>query len=337
MCFGHWMQCSFMSGAPQFGRKEKAETQRKQIFNELPQYEIPAKCTKPLGTDRTRNLINLYSFHPLPKSGLQLEGENSVHSTLADLANGKTKNGKINPPNDRGNKPTANGNGYNHTTQNDNSENEEEEEVEKQQYMERHMVLSEKGLIFGSATHLDGQVLNMHSSVAKQHCALLHNNGKLFLKAIDGVTKIWSMTEWKKVLNRKASEAKDKEPIRWIGNSDEFKLLEITGIDKLQKVSKNRCVFQLGDSPTVYWIDYKELPLGDTEHEEGLAELSKLDRERDKDTRKKDRDRDDERDNYNEKHKRSRSRGRSRERDRDRDRAPARDSRERDRRNDRRR
>ena len=56
------------------------------------------------------------------------------------------------------------------------------------------MPMNEMGLIIGSSRDIEGQILNSHSSVHKQHAALLHYDGKIFLKAINGVTTLYSMS-----------------------------------------------------------------------------------------------------------------------------------------------
>ena len=56
------------------------------------------------------------------------------------------------------------------------------------------MAVNEKGLVIGSSTTIEGQILNQHHSVKKQHAAICHKDRKNFLKAIDGVTHLVSMS-----------------------------------------------------------------------------------------------------------------------------------------------
>mmetsp|Transcript_10984 Transcript_10984/g.26910 ORF Transcript_10984/g.26910 Transcript_10984/m.26910 type:complete len:337 (+) Transcript_10984:136-1146(+) len=335
MCYGHWMQCSFMSGPPAFGRKAAGHQEKKAVYTEKPLYEIPAKCTKPPSHMDADYAFRIHQFE-LPTGGVNsilsagsefLEAEDdpkrpSGHREATALDDEKNERGSKGPDDEEGATSSANG-GSNSNKPSAQLFGRDGNLLPAHLYVRREMVLEAKGVIFGSATDLEGQILNKHPSVSRQHCALLHKDGKLFLKGIDGVTKVWSMTEWKHLIEPMKT-AKGAERMVMYENSSNFVRCDLTGVDKLRKVTKNACCFQLGDSPTVYFVESKSLPLGDDEHQKGMAGLDGRRRgEQVRDHRERDRERD-----------RDRERGadRSRERDRRDDRRDARDDRGRDRR-----
>lgn len=145
MCYGHWMQCSFMNGPPSFGRRDQPESEKKAIHTRLDIYKVPAKCNRP----NPRDEIALYAFEE--KNTTEKRGAAAEETLIFDGVEYKPR---------------------------------------------KKMVMTDRGLILGSDTTLDGQILNLGKDVQGQHAALLHNSGKLFLKPINGTTHLKSISSF---------------------------------------------------------------------------------------------------------------------------------------------
>merc|ERR1712039_577120 len=138
---------------------------------------------------------------------------------------------------------------------------------------------------------MDGQVYDGHKSVLDQHACLYFAKGKWFVKAVNGVTHMESMT-----LHPYLRDADGKAPKRYTSTGTR-KTETIAPVDGKRRLSREVCVFRLGDSDRRFWVS-GPLPVKDGEVEEDGGDRKKdrggRDRERGD---KKDRDRrDDDRD-----------------------------------------
>jgi len=165
----------------------------------------------------------------------------------------------------------------------------------------RNMSLSDtRSLIFGSSETHDGQIFDGHKSVKSQHACLYFMKGKWFLKAIDGLTVVESIT-----LHPYLRNLDGKAPKRYTSAGTK-KLDVFSGMDPKRKLTREMCVFRLGDSGRRFWL-LGTLPLGDGESEDLALDA----RGQKKQRREKDRKEDARRDRSP---TRSRSRSRSRRR-----------------------
>lgn len=174
---------------------------------------------------------------------------------------------------------------------------------------------------FGSSQEVDGMVYDGNKGVRPEHAAIYYMKSRWFLKAVNGPVTIESMTL------HQLKDSDGKPPKRYTSASTK-KMETIEPMDAKKKLTREFCVFRLGDSDRRFWIG-GPLPLGDGETEEaGGTEGRKKERkergdraERDKDHKDhkehrdhkdhkdhKDRDRKEDRDH------RSRTRSRSRKR-----------------------
>ncbi len=56
----------------------------------------------------------------------------------------------------------------------------------------RKMAMNERGVVIGSAIDMEGQIF--HKGAFRQHCAILHSSGKIYLKPIEGVIYLYSIS-----------------------------------------------------------------------------------------------------------------------------------------------
>lgn len=132
----------------------------------------------------------------------------------------------------------------------------------------RSMALSEACTVFGSSQNHDGQVHDGHKSVLEQHVCLYHTKGKWFIKAINGVTYLESMT-----LYPWLRDAEGRPPKRYTSTGNK-KSEAIQPMDLKRKLSREICVFRLGESQRRFWIS-GPLPLKEGEFEEDGGERKK--------------------------------------------------------------
>lgn len=164
----------------------------------------------------------------------------------------------------------------------------------------RSLPLEEPCYVFGSSQVFDGQVHDGHKSVREQHASLYFQKGKWFVKSINGQVHMESMT-----LHPYMRDADGRPPKRYTSTNNK-KIETIMPMDSKRRLSREICLFRLGDSDRRFWVA-GALPLKDGEVEEdaGGKEGRKKDKgEKDKD-RREDRGRD-----RSEKRRRSRSRRR---------------------------
>jgi len=164
----------------------------------------------------------------------------------------------------------------------------------------RSMALEDRCYVFGSSQQHDGQVHDGHKSVKEQHTALFYMKGKWHVKAINGTTYLESMT-----LHPWLRDAEGNNPKRYTSQGNR-KTEAVQPMDPKKRLSREMCVFKLGDSDRRFWIA-GPLPLKEGEMEEAGADASRGGGERDRGEKRKDRDRE-----RGEKRKRSRTRSRSR-------------------------
>lgn len=166
----------------------------------------------------------------------------------------------------------------------------------------RSMPLEDRCVVLGSSQTHDGQVHDGHQSVNDQHAALLFMKGKWHLKAVNGNTYLESMT-----LHPWLRDAEGAVPKRY-SSTNARKLEAIAPMDPKKRLSREMCVFRLGDSERRFWIS-GPLFLKDGEVEEAGADGRGIGGDR--------RDREERRDRKDRKEKgrkeaRSRTRSRSR-------------------------
>lgn len=170
-----------------------------------------------------------------------------------------------------------------------------EEAKSDPKYTSRALSLDDmRCVLFGSAQDMDGQVFDGHRSVKKQHACLYHIKGKWFLKAVNGPSHVESMQ-----LHPYMRDDQGRPTKRYASTGNK-KIETIEPMDPKRKLTREMCVFRLGDSDRRFWIG-GPLPLGEGEAEEMAAEG----RER----KKKDK-----RDDGRQERERSRTRSRSRRR-----------------------
>jgi len=170
-------------------------------------------------------------------------------------------------------------------------------------------------LVFGSSQSLDGQVHDGDASVSEQHAALFYQKGKWFVKAINSQTHLESMT-----LHPYLRDQDGMQPKRYTSQGNR-KTETVLPMDSKKKLTREICVFKLGDSDRRFWL-CGPLPLKDGEMEEAGQDgekKSKRDRDggkdkKDTDRRGRDKDRDNERGREREGRERERERSRSRRR-----------------------
>lgn len=153
----------------------------------------------------------------------------------------------------------------------------------------RSLPLEEPCYVFGSSQVFDGQVHDGHKSVNEQHACLYFTKGKWFVKSINGQVHLESMT-----LHPYMRDSDGKNPKRYTSTSNK-KLETITPIDSKRRLSREMCLFRLGDSGRRFWVS-GALPLKEGEVEEdaggtGGRKKDKGEKDRDKD-RREDRGRD---------------------------------------------
>merc|ERR1719401_218124 len=132
----------------------------------------------------------------------------------------------------------------------------------------RSMELDDKCVVFGSSQVHDGQVHDGHKSVSDQHAALYHAKGKWHLKAINGTSYLESMT-----LHPWLRDMEGTAPKRYTSQSTR-KTEAVQPMDPKKRLSREMCVFRLGDSERRFWIA-GPLPLKEGEVEEAGAEASR--------------------------------------------------------------
>ncbi|CAD7935680.1 unnamed protein product [Amoebophrya sp. A25] len=368
MCYGHWMQCSFMSGPPAFGRRDQPDSQKKSVITEKDLYEIPNKCTR-VSRDHE---ISVFALEYNILRGEEDMGGAAGTGAAANGSSGSAVNGSAAGGSKKADEITAGTKtvGGTHFVGG-----------VRRRWERKQMSFADRGVIFGSATDLEGQVLNRDSSVERQHCALLHNQGKLFLKPINGLTKLLSVPHVHELLSGPPGGAgvdgttttgvinsgtittmlnggggtetgkngagtsgangitpdadkncKSLGPTTLVENQKKIKCIDLAGNDKLRKLTRGFCCFQLGDSSTIYYVEAKTvnsgsnlLPLGDDEYDPILGasggaddrdyrraskdergERGRRDEERDRDERG--RDERGRRDHYRDERSRSRER-----------------------------
>lgn len=170
-----------------------------------------------------------------------------------------------------------------------------EEAKNDPKYTSRALSLDDmRYVLFGSAQDIDGQVYDGHRTVKKQHACLYHAKGKWFLKAVNGTSTVESMQ-----LHPYMRDDQGRPTKRYTSSGNK-KIDMMEPMDPKKKLSREMCVFRLGESDRRFWIA-GPLPLGDGESEEMAADG----RER----KKKDK-----RDDGRQDRERSRTRSRSRRR-----------------------
>jgi len=129
-------------------------------------------------------------------------------------------------------------------------------------YRSRQMPLDEvRAAVFGSAQDIDGQVFDGHKSVQKQHSCLYHVKGKWFLKAINGITSIESIS-----LHPYIKDSEGRAPKRYASSSGK-KCISFAAMDPKKQLTREMCIIKLSDSNRRFWIS-GPLPLGEGEAEE---------------------------------------------------------------------
>ncbi len=149
-----------MSGPPPLRKRKQAGVQEnKAIYGSLQKYEVPRKCTKP---DYPKGEgITLYAF------------EQAYEEARRDSA------------------PTGS------TGRSGGEAGQKKDSEGEVSWKQLSLPMTERALIIGSDKESEGHVLNNHGSVLGEHAALLHNQGKLYLKPINGVTTLYSISEVK--------------------------------------------------------------------------------------------------------------------------------------------
>lgn len=151
----------------------------------------------------------------------------------------------------------------------------------------RSLALDDRCVVFGSSQNHDGQVFDGAKGIAAQHCAVFYKKNKWWIKAINGVTHIESMT-----LHPYLRDDDGKAPKRYASTNGK-KIDSIQPMDGKRMLSREMCCFRLADSDRRFWI-HGSLPTKEGEFEEGEKGREKKDRDRrdDRGRDKKRRDRD---------------------------------------------
>jgi len=132
----------------------------------------------------------------------------------------------------------------------------------------RSMTLDQPCVVFGSSQTHDGQVHDGHKTVLDQHACLYFAKGKWFIKAINGATYLESMT-----LHPWLRDAEGRPPKRYTSTNTR-KIEAIQPMDLKRRLSREVCVFRLGESDRRFWVS-GSLPLKDGEFEEDGGERKK--------------------------------------------------------------
>mmetsp|Transcript_25363 Transcript_25363/g.78987 ORF Transcript_25363/g.78987 Transcript_25363/m.78987 type:complete len:233 (-) Transcript_25363:100-798(-) len=132
----------------------------------------------------------------------------------------------------------------------------------------RSMALTESCIVFGSSQTVDGQVHDGHKSVLDQHACLYFTKGKWFIKSVNGATYLESMT-----LHPWLRDAEGRPPKRYTSTGNR-KIEAIQPMDLKRRLSREVCVFRLGDSERRFWVA-GPLPLKDGEYEEDGGDRKK--------------------------------------------------------------
>merc|ERR1711920_167369 len=144
----------------------------------------------------------------------------------------------------------------------------------------RSMELEGSCVLFGSSQSIDGQVYDGHKTVLDQHACLYFAKGKWWIKSVNGITHCESMT-----LHPYLRDSEGRPPKRWTSTGNR-KIETIMPMDGKRRLSREICVFRLGDSDRRFWVS-GPLPLKDGEVEEDGG-----DRKKDKESRRDKDDRD---------------------------------------------
>lgn len=120
----------------------------------------------------------------------------------------------------------------------------------------RSLELNERCFVFGSSQSMDGQVHDGHPSVAEQHACVFFKGGKWFLKAINGVTSLESMTQ-----HPYLRDEEGKPPKRYANPELRRKIDQFQAMDGKRKFTRENCVIRLGESDRRFWIS-GPLPVG---------------------------------------------------------------------------
>lgn len=143
---------------------------------------------------------------------------------------------------------------------------EPEEAKADPKYTSRMLPLDDlKCFVFGSAQDLDGQVYDGHKSVKEQHAAIFFMKGRWFLKAVNGPCIVESMT-----VHPYMKDDSGKAPKRYTSFGNRKQIM-IEPMDPKKRLTREMCVFRLGDSDRRFWLG-GSLPLGDGEVEEQTGE-----------------------------------------------------------------
>lgn len=169
----------------------------------------------------------------------------------------------------------------------------------------RSMPMEDRCTVFGSSQNHDGQVHDGHHSVKEQHAAVFFKKGKWHLKAINGNTYMESMSQhpWLR-------DAEGAVPKRYTSNTTR-KIEAIAPMDPNKRLSREMCVFRLGDSDRRFWIS-GPLPIKEGEVEEAGPDAGRAAGGADR--RDRDRDHRDRKEKGRKERKEARSRTRSRSR-----------------------
>jgi len=170
----------------------------------------------------------------------------------------------------------------------------------------RSMPLDDRCVVFGSSQDYDGQVYDGDKSVQEQHAALFYMKGKWHLKSVNGQVCLESMT-----LHPWLRDAEGNNPKRYTSPGVR-KTEAIMPMDPKKRLSREMCVWRLGDSERRFWVS-GPLPLKEGEVEEAGPDAAKGSGGAATGERRKERDRDRGEKGRKEKERaRSRSRSRSR-------------------------
>eukprot|EP00927_Polykrikos_kofoidii_P078712 TRINITY_DN75527_c0_g1_i1.p1 TRINITY_DN75527_c0_g1~~TRINITY_DN75527_c0_g1_i1.p1 ORF type:complete len:272 (-),score=31.41 TRINITY_DN75527_c0_g1_i1:125-853(-) len=151
----------------------------------------------------------------------------------------------------------------------------------------RSMELDSSCVVFGSSQDYDGQVHDGHKTVADQHASIYFKKGKWYLKAINGVTHLESMT-----LHPYLRDIEGR-PLKRYLSSNNKKIDSIMPMDGKRMLSRELCVIRLGDSDRRYWV-MGALPFREGEYEEDATDARDKKRERErheKDPKEKEKER----------------------------------------------
>eukprot|EP00913_Durusdinium_trenchii_P033172 g31055.t1 len=100
---------------------------------------------------------------------------------------------------------------------------------------------------FGSSQEVDGMVYDGNKGVRPEHAAIYYMKSRWFLKAVNGPVTIESMTL------HQLKDSDGKPPKRYTSASTK-KMETIEPMDAKKKLTREFCVFRLGDSDRRFWI-----------------------------------------------------------------------------------